>query len=91
MREWETGQNTSVHRGRSITTIARQKYHNGRNLGSGWNVNALEIKPEIGKLIETIAAVPVVPVSEEYLILKTAYRWLLFVLSLQPVVCFYST
>lgn len=58
---WETGQNTLVLQERSTTTIARQRYHNGRNLGSGWNVNALEIRPEIGKLIETIAAVAVVP------------------------------
>lgn len=58
---WETGQNTSVHQGRSTITIARQRCHSGRNLKSGWNVSALEIRPETGKLIETIAAVPVVP------------------------------
>jgi hypothetical protein len=65
---WETGQNTSVRRGRSTTTIARQRSHSGRNLGSGWNVSALEIRPERGKLIETIAAVPVVPVRAKCLI-----------------------
>lgn len=58
---WETGQNTLVLQERSTTTIARQRYHNGKNLGSGWNVSALEIRPEIGKLTETIAAVAVVP------------------------------
>lgn len=74
---WETGQNTLVLQERSTTTIARQRYHNGRNLGSGWNVSALEIRPEIGKLIETIAAVAVVPVSEENLIFGIAHSVLL--------------
>jgi hypothetical protein len=83
---WETGQNTSVHQGRSTITIARQRCHNGRNLRSGWNVSVLEIRPEKGKLIETIAAVPVVPVSEEQLIrvFSNVHRWLLISLLLQP-------
>jgi hypothetical protein len=66
--EWETGQNTSVHQGKSTTTIARRRCHSGRSLGSGWNVSALEIRLEKGKLIETIAAVPVVPVSERHIL-----------------------
>lgn len=70
---WEIGQNTSVLQERSTITIARQRYHNGKNLGSGWNVSALEIRPEIGKLTETIAAVAVVPVSEEHFIYGIAH------------------
>lgn len=84
MLGWETGQNTSVHQGRSTITIARQRCHNGRNLRSGWNVSALEIRPETGKLIETIAAVPVVPVSEKHLIFSNVHRGLLISLLLQP-------
>jgi hypothetical protein len=86
---WETGQNTSVHQGRSTITIARQRCHSGRNLGSGWNVSALEIRPEIGKLIETIAAVPVVPVSEKHLVSGSVHRGLLGLLLLQPVGLFF--
>jgi hypothetical protein len=74
---WETGQNTLVLQERSTTTIARQRYRSGRNLGSGWNVSALGIRPEIGKLIETIAAVAVVPVSEEHLVYGIVHRVLL--------------
>jgi hypothetical protein len=74
---WETGQNTLVLQERSTTTIARRRYHNGKNLGSGWNVSVLEIRPEIGKLTETIAAVAVVPVSEEHFMYGIAHRVLL--------------
>lgn len=74
---WETGQNTLVLQERSTTTIARQRYHNGKNLGSGWNVSALEIRPEIGKLTETIVAVAVVPVSGKHFIYGITHRVLL--------------
>jgi len=86
---WETGQNTLVLQERSTTTIVRQRYHNGKNLGSGWNVSALEIRPEIGKLTETIVAVAVVPVSEEHFIYGITHRVLLVSHLLYYVVYFF--
>lgn len=88
---WETGQNTLVLQERSTTTIVRQRYHSGKNLGSGWNASALEIRPETGKLTETIAAVAVVPVSEEHSIYGIEHRVSLVSHLLYYVLYFCST